>query len=172
MSPPLNAPTPLPAAMVKELPAPDVTGMADNEFDSGVTSVGELLRTTLVVPVEVVTPVPPFATGNVPLTPVAKGIAERVPPRVNDPYEVTVPVSVSPLTVPAPETLVTVPVLTPRFVLAPAAVVAPVPPWAMSVTRSATGPMKTSFVPDVKLTALPELLDDKTVVRVSTDAEE
>ena len=60
----------------------------------------------------------------------------------------------------------------PRFVLAPAAVVAPVPPWAMSVTRSATGPMKTSFVPDVKLTALPELLDDRTVVRVSTDADE
>ena len=60
----------------------------------------------------------------------------------------------------------------PRLVRADAAVVAPVPPWAMSVTRSATGPMKTSFVPDVKLTALPELLDDRTVVRVRTDAEE
>ena len=68
--------------------------------------------------------------------------------------------------------LVTVPVLTPRLVRACAAVVAPVPPWAMSVTRSAIGPIKTSFVPDVKLTALPELLDDRTVVLVSTDAEE
>ena len=146
--------------------------MADRVFDSGVTSVGELLRTTLVVPVEVVTPVPPFATGNVPLTPVVKDIAESVPPRVSDPDEVTVPVSVSPLTVPVPETLVTVPVLTPRFVLASAAVVAPVPPWAMSLTWLAIGPMKTSFVPAEKLTALPELLDERTVVRVSTDAEE
>jgi hypothetical protein len=32
--------------------------------------------------------------------------------------------------------------------------------------------MKTSFVPDVKLTAFPELLDERTVVLVSTDAEE
>ena len=141
-------------------------------LDNGVTSVGELLRTTLVVPVEVVTPVPPFATGNVPLTPVAKGIAERVPPSVSEPELVTVPVSVNPLTVPAPETLVTVPVLTPRFVLASAAVVAPVPPWAMSLTWLAIGPMKTSFVPAAKLTELPELLDERTVVRVSTDAEE
>ena len=31
---------------------------------------------------------------------------------------------------------------------------------------------KTSFVPDVKLTAFPELLEDRTVVRVRTDAEE
>ena len=165
-------PVTVPDAAVTDAVRPETIGMADRVLDSGVTSVGELLKTTLVVPVEVVTPVPPFATGNVPLTPVAKGIAESVPPRVNDPDEVTVPVSVSPLTVPVPETLVTVPVLTPRFVLACAAVVAPVPPWAMSVTRSATGPMKTSFVPDVKLTALPELLEDRTVVLVRTDAEE
>ena len=38
--------------------------MADRVLENGVTSVGELLRTTLVVPVEVVTPVPPFATGT------------------------------------------------------------------------------------------------------------
>jgi hypothetical protein len=32
----------------------------------GVTRVGELLNTTLPVPVDVVTPVPPLATGRVP----------------------------------------------------------------------------------------------------------
>lgn len=60
----------------------------------------------------------------------------------------------------------------PKLVLAPAAVVAPVPPWAMSLTLPAIGPIKTSFMPDAKLTALPELLDDNTVVLVSTDADE
>lgn len=39
----------------------------------GVTRVGLLERTTLVVPVEVVTPVPPLATGKVPVTPVVRG---------------------------------------------------------------------------------------------------
>ena len=40
---------------------------------AGVTKVGLLDSTTFVVPVDVVTPVPPFATGNVPVTPVVKG---------------------------------------------------------------------------------------------------
>lgn len=40
---------------------------------AGVTSVGLLLRTVLPVPVEAVTPVPPFATGRVPVTPVDMG---------------------------------------------------------------------------------------------------
>jgi len=39
----------------------------------GVTSVGLVDRTLLPEPVEVVTPVPPFATGKVPVTPVVKG---------------------------------------------------------------------------------------------------
>ena len=39
----------------------------------GVTSVGDVESTTLPVPVEPVTPVPPFATGRVPVTPVVKG---------------------------------------------------------------------------------------------------
>jgi hypothetical protein len=39
----------------------------------GVTSVGLLERTLLPEPVEVVTPVPPLATGSVPVTPVVKG---------------------------------------------------------------------------------------------------
>ena len=39
----------------------------------GVTSVGDVDKTTEPVPVEVVTPVPPFKTGRVPVTPVDKG---------------------------------------------------------------------------------------------------
>lgn len=40
---------------------------------TGVTSVGELDRTTLPVPVELVTPVPPFTAGSTPVTPVLNG---------------------------------------------------------------------------------------------------
>ena len=43
----------------------------------GVTNVGELDKTTFPVPVELVTPVPPFATGNVPVTPVVNGSPVR-----------------------------------------------------------------------------------------------
>jgi hypothetical protein len=39
----------------------------------GVTKVGEVLNTLLPEPVLVVTPVPPFKTGKVPVTPVVKG---------------------------------------------------------------------------------------------------
>jgi hypothetical protein len=39
----------------------------------GVVSVGLVERTLFPEPVEVVTPVPPFATGNVPVTPVLSG---------------------------------------------------------------------------------------------------
>src|SRR5947208_1235193 len=40
---------------------------------TGVTSVGDVLSTTATVPVLAVTPVPPFATGKVPVTPVVSG---------------------------------------------------------------------------------------------------
>ena len=40
---------------------------------SGVTKVGEVLKTTEPVPVDVVTPVPPFPTASVPIIPVVKG---------------------------------------------------------------------------------------------------
>jgi hypothetical protein len=40
---------------------------------TGVTKVGLVDKTTFPDPVEVVTPVPPFATAKVPVTPVAKG---------------------------------------------------------------------------------------------------
>ena len=39
----------------------------------GVTNVGDVLKTLFPEPVDVVTPVPPFKTGNVPVTPVDKG---------------------------------------------------------------------------------------------------
>ena len=41
---------------------------------TGVTSVGEVDKTTSPVPVEVVTPVPPLRTGNVPVTLVVRSI--------------------------------------------------------------------------------------------------
>lgn len=40
---------------------------------TGVVIVGDPDSTTLVVPVDVVTPVPPLATGKVPMTPVVSG---------------------------------------------------------------------------------------------------
>ena len=54
-------------------------------------------------------PVPPFPTGNVPVTWVVSETLDKVPPSVSDPDDVTVPVNVMPLTDPVPETLVTVP---------------------------------------------------------------
>ena len=73
----------------------------------GVTNVGDVDSTVLPVPVEVVTPVPPLATGRVPVTWEVKLTPESVPPSVRFPVLVTVPLSVMPLTVPVPPTLVT-----------------------------------------------------------------
>lgn len=56
-----------------------------------------------------VCPVPPLATGNVPLTCEVRLTPDNEPPRVKLPDEVTVPLSVMPLTVPVPPTEVTVP---------------------------------------------------------------
>jgi len=48
-----------------------LVSVADEGVPSaGVTNVGEVLKTLLPLPVLVVTPVPPFATGKVPVTPV------------------------------------------------------------------------------------------------------
>ena len=41
--------------------------------NTGVTNVGEVLSTLLPEPVDVVTPVPPLVTPNVPVTPVVRG---------------------------------------------------------------------------------------------------
>jgi hypothetical protein len=75
----------------------------------GVTNVGLVDKTVLPVPVLVVTPVPPLATGNVPETWVVKLTPDNVPPNVKLPELVTVPVKVMPFTVPVPPTDVTVP---------------------------------------------------------------
>jgi hypothetical protein len=67
-------------------------------------------RFVLAVP-ESVAPVPPLATGRVPVTWVDRLTPERVPPRVKFPELVTVPLRVIPFTEPVPPTLVTVPVV-------------------------------------------------------------
>jgi hypothetical protein len=54
--------------------------------------------------------VPPLAIGSVPVTCEVSETPESVPPRVSVPEEVTVPVSVIPLTLPVVPTDVTVPV--------------------------------------------------------------
>ena len=57
---------------------------------AGVTSVGEVLRTTLPLPVEVVTPVPPLATASVPATVMTPPVAvDGVSPVVPKLTEVT-----------------------------------------------------------------------------------
>ena len=58
--------------------------------------------------VSVLAPRPPLETGRVPVTSEAR-LTLSVPPRVKEPVDVTVPVRVRPLTVPVPDTLVTVP---------------------------------------------------------------
>jgi hypothetical protein len=55
------------------VPVMFVPTKAEGVPNAGETKVGLLDNTTLPVPVEVVTPVPPFATGRVPVTPVDSG---------------------------------------------------------------------------------------------------
>lgn len=57
--------------------------------------------------------VPPLAIGSVPDTCVVRLTPESVPPRVKEPDDVTVPLSVRPFTVPVPLTEVTVPLPVP-----------------------------------------------------------
>ena len=61
--------------VVKGRPVPLVSVTEVGVPRTGVTSVGLVLRTTLPVPVDVVTPVPPFATANVPATVTAPVVA-------------------------------------------------------------------------------------------------
>ena len=51
---------------------------------AGVASVGEFDNTTEPVPVDVVVPVPPDATGNVPVVSTDVDVAYKAPPEVND----------------------------------------------------------------------------------------
>jgi hypothetical protein len=105
----------------------------------GVTSVGLLLNTTLPEPVEEVTPVPPFATGRVPVTPVVIGRPVQL---------VSVPEAG------VPKTGVTKVGLVERTTLPdPVDVVTPVPPLAtgrVPVTPVVIGrPVQLVNVPDV-----------------------
>ena len=73
----------------------------------GVTNVGEVLNTTLPVPVEVVTPVPPLATANVPAKVIAPVVAvDGVNPVVPALNEDTPPLTVA--QVPSPRKYVVI----------------------------------------------------------------
>ncbi len=107
---------------------------------------------------------PPLPTGRVPLTCVVRLTPDSVPPRVSEPDDVTVPVSVMPFTEPVPLTEVTVPlpVPAPRLARAVAASVAPVPPCPMdrAVVRPANDVMS-EFAPEPaapRLSLAPEAL--------------
>lgn len=76
----------------------------------GPESVGLVASTTAPEPVEVVTPVPPLATGSVPVTWVVRFTSDKAPPSVMLPDDVTVPDKEMPFTVPVPATEVTLPV--------------------------------------------------------------
>lgn len=107
--PPLATPSVPVTPVERGKPVALVRVAADGVPRLGVVRAGLLDRTTDPVPVELVTPVPPLATGSVPLTWVVRLTPDSVPPRVKLPVEVTVPVKVMPLTVPVPLTEVTVP---------------------------------------------------------------
>jgi hypothetical protein len=77
------APT-VPFMLIDAVPVRLVTTPADGVPRFGVIRVGEVLKTTLPDPVDVVTPVPPFKTGSVPDTPVVKGSPVQL---VNVPLE-------------------------------------------------------------------------------------
>ena len=126
---------------------------------AGVTNVGDVANTNAPEPVSFVTaaarfalegvprnvatpapkevmPVPPFATGSVPVTWLVRLTLDNVPPSVKLPVDVTVPVRVMPLTVPVPPTLVTVP-LPPvaAIVIEPEPLVTLIPEPAVNAAR-------------------------------------
>lgn len=61
------------------VPVMFVPTRAEGVPKAGVTNVGLVLRTLLPVPVEVVTPVPPLATGRIPENPTASVVRKLVP---------------------------------------------------------------------------------------------
>jgi hypothetical protein len=82
--------------------------VADATPKVGVAKVGEDDKTTFPEPVEVVTPVPPLATGNVPVTPVANEtlVIVLLPPEMVLPVKVSVPAKVARVPVVGSVTLV------------------------------------------------------------------
>ena len=106
-----------------------------------------------------VVPVPPLAIGSVPLTCVVRLTPLRVPPSVKLPDVVTVPVSVMPLTVPVPPTLVTVPTNWSLLVMVklgyvPVTTVVPAP---VSTTVKSGRLLVTVIVPNPLVTVMPVL---------------
>ena len=63
----------VPLMLMEAVPVRLVTVPLLGVPSAGVTRVGEVFSTTEPVPVDVVTPVPPLATGKVPVTPVVNG---------------------------------------------------------------------------------------------------
>ena len=124
---PVPVPTPMAVRKSAALKAETVLSALNR---GNVTALG-LVRVNMLPPIvvaprlvraspAVVALVPPLPMGSVPVTAEVRLTPESVPPRVREPDEVTVPVRVRPLTVPAPATLVTVPVV--ELVPAPIAV--------------------------------------------------
>ena len=124
-------PTEFVPSTVQLLKVPD-----DGVPKTGVTKVGDVDNTVLPEPVEVVTPVPPLATGKVPVTPVVSGKPVKLvaTPDVGVPSKgVTSVGDVDKTTAPVPVDVVT-----------------PVPPLATAkvpVTSAAAKAAKTEFVP-------------------------
>jgi hypothetical protein len=128
----------------------------------GVVRTGEEDKTTLPVPVDVVTPVPPFATGRVPVTPVVKGspvafvkvAAEGVPRlgvvRAGDVERTTLPDPVDVVT-PVP------PRATERVPVVPATIGSPVA--LVKVAADGVPRFGVTSVGDVARTTLPEPVD-------------
>ena len=97
MPEPVDVVTPVPPLATGSVPVtPVVNGKPvrfvatpdDGVPSAGVTNVGEVDKTTLPEPVEVVTPVPPLATANVPAKVTAPDVAKEgvkpVDPALND----------------------------------------------------------------------------------------
>jgi hypothetical protein len=148
--------------VVKGRPVAFVRVAAEGVPMFGVVRTGEEDKTTLPVPVDVVTPVPPFATGRVPVTPVVKGspvafvkvAAEGVPRlgvvRVGDVERTTLPDPVDVVT-PVP------PRATERVPVVPATIGSPVA--LVKVAADGVPRFGVTSVGDVARTTLPEPVD-------------
>ena len=135
--------------VVSGSPVAFVSTSAEGVPSAGVTSVGEVERTTDPVPVDVVTPVPPLRTGSVPVTPVvsgkpvalvrtrAVGVPSAGVTSVGDVERTVEPVPVDVVTPVPPLATASVPasVIVPDVVTGPPLVVRPVvPPLTLMLT--------------------------------------
>ena len=117
--------------------------------------------------------VPPFVTGNTPVTCEVKFTPVKAPPSVKLPFDVTVPDKEMPFTVPVPETLVTVPPLdglvlvTVKFGYVPVTEI-PVPlfkttVWSGAVLVMTSVPEVVIGLPETEMPVPPEAATDVTV---------